>query len=406
MARAIMCGFEIAPNNALNGFGDTSFVSGSTRTMDTSVFRSGLASLKCDSGAGNAASQATLSEISAPFNASTDSYGRFAFYVTSNLPTTTATIFTTGGSASGLGFKLTTGGKIQAFNLSGSVQLGSDSNVTIAVDTWYVLEFQVTLDSNIFATSLIVKIDDVEEITATGISVTSVGDFGVGWVSAPGANRIINFDDCAVNTSSGSDNNSWCGSSGKIVLLRPISDNQRGSWTGGSGGTTNLWDALNNTPPIGTATESNTTQIESVDSSGDNTTDEYRANLTPYSTFIPCCSRIVAIHSQIHHGEDVGTGSKTGKFGFVSNPADASGGGTTSFTYGADQGALGTYGTNWTGTAGVLHQNPIIALDTSPVLAVRKTDTGTRVASVCFMGAYVEYVPLPAYVHTPIQIAY
>lgn len=37
-----------------------------------------------------------------------------------------------------------------------------------------------------------------------------------------------------------------------------------------------------------------------------------------------------------------------------------------------------------------------MTLSSNPVLAIRKTDSGTRVASVDFMGLYVEYSPAVA----------
>lgn len=40
----------------------------------------------------------------------------------------------------------------------------------------------------------------------------------------------------------------------ETALLLPVEDVQRGFWTGGGGGTTNLFEGINNTPPLGSAT--------------------------------------------------------------------------------------------------------------------------------------------------------
>jgi hypothetical protein len=50
------------------------------------------------------------------------------------------------------------------------------------------------------------------------------------------------IDDFSVNDDAGSVNNSWCGPSHGVLWLSPVSDAQRGSWTGGAGGTTNLYE--------------------------------------------------------------------------------------------------------------------------------------------------------------------
>src|SRR5213079_3376565 len=91
-------------------------------------------------------------------------------------------------------------------------------------------------------------------------SATSVGNASFGWITNPGASKVLNIDDVAINDISGTTQTSWPGE-GNIVLLKPTSDNQIGSWTGGAGGTTNLWDAVNNTPPVGITGGSNTATI-------------------------------------------------------------------------------------------------------------------------------------------------
>jgi len=200
----------------------------------------------------------------------------------------------------------------------------------------------------------------------------------------------MDFDDWATNDNNGADQNSWPGA-GSVVLCKPISDSQDGSWTGGAGGTgIDLSLAVSSTPPVGTAAETNTTQIESVDSSGDNATDEYRANLTTYTDAgIGASDTINVLHPLINHGEDVSTGTKTGSFGLQSNPSQT----YATFTFGDDVGGLGTFPTNWRTKLSSPVYSPSVTKGSSPVLAVRKTDTGTRVASVDFMGLNVEYVP-------------
>jgi hypothetical protein len=103
---------------------------------------------------------------------------------------------------------------------------------------------------------------------------------------------------------------------------------------------------------------------------------------------------INAIRYFIVHGEDVATGTKLLNFSLVSNPAAASG--IANFTAGNDAGLLGTYGALWTTTYNTIVASPSVAVGTSPVMRVVRPETATRVASVCFMGMYVEYTPAVA----------
>jgi hypothetical protein len=178
----------------------------------------------------------------------------------------------------------------------------------------------------------------------------------------------------------------------RVFLLKPISDNQRGSWTGGAGGVSNLWDAVDNVPPVGTATETDTTQIESADSSGNNATDEYRVNLTTYSDAgIKNATLIRNVMLCINHGEDISTGSKTITAGMFSNPAGSL---PTAWDVAPASGLLATYPSQWFWTRIVQSVSfSGVDVNASPVVNMRKTDTSTRVASVDFIGLYVECRP-------------
>lgn len=269
----------------------------------------------------------------------------------------------------------------------GGSQIGSGS-VQLSLDTWHMVEMKVNI-SAAGNDTVGLRVDGVDVVTDESFALGSSAPGGLWLQNAYAGTFNVDMDDVAINDDQGASQNTWPGG-GKVVLLTPISDNQRGSWTGGSGGTTNLYDAVNNDPPAGTATESNTTQIESADSSGDNSTDEYRINLTTYTDAgIGGSDTITLLHPFIDHGEDVATGTKTGSFGMQANPADT----YATFTFGDNVGALGTWPTNWRWARGTVTYSPSVTLGSSPVIAVRKTDTGTRVASVDRIGVYAEYVP-------------
>jgi len=394
VARLLTIGFEIgvvsgAGNNQADGAGS------SIGSIDSTVKRSGASSLKI---AGTAATGGMAGPQSVSVADGVTLYGR-AFHCFDALPSaspaSTIARWQIGASAL-VGAALTPSGKLRLYDLVTSTQIGSDSAATIAADgvTWYRIELSVTF-SAAGNESYELQLDGVTVASGSSAltSTTTGWVYSIGFGAAPGNTCNQWIDDYAINDSTGTDQNSWCGD-GKVVLCVPTGGTQSGSWTGGAGGTTNLWDAVNNTPPIGTASETDLTQIESVDSSGDNTTDEYRAVLTTYADAgVGASDTITVVQALVDHGEDVATGTKTGKFGLQANPAHPSGGGQDSFTFGDDVGALGTWPSNWRTKWGTPLYNPSTAHTSTPVLAVRKTDTGTRVASADFLGLYVEYVP-------------
>jgi hypothetical protein len=359
---------------------------GSVAVSATQV-RSGTRSYKCDSGGSN---QATYVAFNTSGVSGTVAFIRACFYFETSLPGSTITI----GDWLGVHVRLTSGGKLQVTRIDDAVQWGSDSSVTIAAGQWYRIELKY--DGTAASGSRVVelRVDGTTEVSASNVTDNfTSGNTGTGWRAAPGANKVLYFDDFAYNDATGSDQNSWPGD-GKVVLLLPISDNARDTlWTGGAGGTTNLWDAVNNTPPVGTATETNTTQIEHAGGAA-GTTDRYDANMTTYATAgIGASDTINLVLFVEADGEDIATGSKLLNFEVLSNPAIASPG---NITAGDNVGALGTYPINWSARFSPPVYNPSVTVGTSPVMRVRRPETASRVASVCFMGMYVDYTPAAA----------
>lgn len=284
--------------------------------------------------------------------------------------------------------ELDTAGKI-VLEVPDGTSRGTSANA-LSDNVWYRIEAFFNFDVAGTSDQIDVRVDGSSVLSGTfdGNTTVPIDRFSFG---RPTAGITWDFDDCALNDSSGSDQNSWPGE-GKVLLCVPTSDSQVGSWTGGAGGTTNLFAAVDNKPPTGTATETDTTQIENADGSPDNATDEYRANLQSYTTAgLPGGATITVLQAMCIHGEDVATSTKTGSIGINSNPAV----GLFGFTVAADAGALGTFAAsganNWRNTYGTPAYNPSVTAGTSPVLALRKTDTGTRVVSVCAVGIYFEY---------------
>lgn len=417
MARLYTTGFEWG-NIYGEQIGDGQVnVDGTTAGLSTAVVRSGTYSLKGSSTGTGDVGRLQIGGSSAggiTWAVDTDYYVRMYVYCTA-VPSTSRSLGSFPVLTKGT-FYITSSGYLQ---YQGNPPASITSTNPLPLNEWVRVEVRFRIDGTTAGNGQAeIRMNGVSEASDTtfdlGIAAgtwTLFGEFG----ESTGTNIYI--DDIAINDASGSFQNSWPGE-GKVVLLRPISDAQVGSWTGGSGGTSNLYAAIDNVPPTGTATEDNTTQIESADGSPDNATDEYRANMTTYTNAgIADADTVTLAQAMAMHGEDVNTGTKTGRFWINSNPAQSDPVSANISPFGATGGgALGTFGqeaspynANWRGTWSDAVDASGVTKGTSPVVHLRKMDTGTRVASVCALGIYVEYVqatdraPAPTYNRRALQ---
>jgi len=285
------------------------------------------------------------------------------------------------------------------WNPDGTVTLGTAGGVNLfttgvlPLNQWVRVEVAWKIQSGASDDYAEVLFDGVSQGAGTTFSLSTTAHVDINFTpSSLGGAINGDVDDCALNDDTGTDQNSWPGE-GKILLSVPISDAQDGSWVGGAGGSgIDLSTAVNNIPPVGVVSGSatNTSQIESADSSGNNATDEYRANCETYTTKgLGASDTIILVHPVANTGEDIATNSKTGSIFMQANPVGNAG----TFTFGNDSGAIGTFPSNWRSFFGAPVYAPSVTLSSSPVVAIRKTDSGTRVASVDALGVYIEYVP-------------
>lgn len=401
MSRLGFTGYECKDASNLNLDGFTGFTA---TTVETTIFRSGSASAKVDSGAGNAAGNVRTGASTVTLaNGQTKVYfGRICYYfVDYPIDGTEISALATchvGGGSGNLSIQMNSTGNLRA-NADGSAS--SYSSQVVSKNEWHRIEVKWTV-TQVTTTNQTITINAIFlDGTDLSLTATNTGSSGInaiaylsaGWLTAPGANKVCYIDDVAWNDDQGASQNSYPGDE-KIVLFLPISDNARDTlWTGGAGGTTSLFDAVNNTPPVGTASETNTTQIEHAGGAG-GTTDRYDANMTTYTTAgIASGDTINVMQFFDVDGEDVTTGTKLLNFEVLSNPVMASPGNVTA---GNDAGGLGTYPSFWSVHRSGMTYNPSVTVGTSPVMRVRRPETATRVASVCFMGIYVSYTPAAA----------
>lgn len=362
-----------------------------TATISTTTKRSGDYAGKYASGAGNAAAH-HLFPISTPTLSRvyhTRSYHIFETTLPSAASTDIAKINSTSGWL--MMARLTSAGKLQLWDNNFNVQVGSDSAATLVADQWYKVELRIVAKAVGATDEASLWLDNVLVASSTTINMVDAAPNGiyVGFTTAPGASKVSYVDDIAVNDDTGSDQTGRCGDE-NLVNLWAISDNSRATlWTGGAGGNTNLWDAVNNRPPIGTATETDLTQIEHAGGAA-GSTDDYVATMTDYLTAgVPSGATITLVQGLIAHAEDNTAGAKLLSTMIVSNPA-----GTDTGSFSAGAGTLGTYpGNFWLHTRTPITYAPSVTLGTSPTMRVRRPETAISVASVCLMTIIVAYTP-------------
>jgi len=113
---------------------------------------------------------------------------------------------------------------------SGTYQKVAD--VTLAVTTWYKIDMYIKIGNGTGAYE--VKVDDTSIISSssdnTGTANVKSIRFGTeATVTGTGTGEYFYFDDIALNDTTGSVNNSWCGS-GTIVSLKPKGAGNYSQW--------------------------------------------------------------------------------------------------------------------------------------------------------------------------------
>jgi hypothetical protein len=350
--------------------------------FDTALKRSGTQSFKFESSAANYLTYTFTAVNSRSYYAC----GYFRLPAATGLPGSTATI---------LGFgvgrycaRLTSAGKVHlAF---GTTQIGSDSAATIVADTWYRLELFANHNTAGGADdSAEVRLDGVSVGSETNVARTAVvvPSLDFGWLTDPGTAEVIHWDDIALNDDQGSTNNTWVGDHAVVCLL-PTADSAIGNWKGGDNSdVTNIFENVDNTPPVGTAANTNGNQIINSVASADN---DYDATMQSYTAAgVGADDTVKALYGVWVGGSNSTTGSDTLQGSIDSNPVVAA----VSSSCDANS---GTYPTGWTRGQTGISEDPTVTKGTAPVMQIRKVVSNTRENQCCFMGIMVSYSPTPA----------
>lgn len=386
MARLVTSGFEwrTAASVGLTGAVEVDGVSGLHWSVDTTNFRSGAAA------ASLAVTSGSSDNREFAFTAPASGTGMFVrFYFRKSADIGTARIICS--FPGQYGIRVNTDGTLSL--VWGTTVIGSSSAV-LSNATYYRVELSQTMNTAAGSDdSGAAYLEGVQFASETNVArgnfMANSFDIGTGDSVAAGGVTWL-YDDLAINDSTGAAQNGLPGS-GKVVLLRPVTpDNARGAnWVGGAGGTTNLFDAQDNTPPVGVALASatNTSQIKNVTK---DTTGNYDANMTTYTTAGIVANDTIKV---VHPHWNIGSSGTTISHAMllVSNPA-ANGGTESTSTPSA---IAGTYASNWfwLWPAAQIVYSPSPTLGTSPVMRVGKRTSSTTAAMCDAMGIYVDYTP-------------
>lgn len=388
MARLYTIGYELeAPTTGVVGVEGSS---GVNVTRDTGTFRSGVASLKLNTGAGPSTSYSSLSDTA--ISAASTTYYLRAYVNFTNLPAFSTFM--------GMGGFVTTNWNVNVRLSSTTIALYRIDTVIQSVSwspatgTWYRIEFSATTDgtaANFSSAEL--KVDGTVVASGSFTQAKTASSVSVGFSTSPPTSVVAYVDDVALNDSSGGSQNTYPGDA-KVVLLKPETDSAVGTgWTLGTGtaiaGNSGA-AAVDNTPPLGVAdlaAGSDAKQIRNASSA----TADYDTGVSSYTTAgVASADTINVVVPFIITGAPSATGAKSGNLVLVSNPAGAT---DSHGTYRAGANA-GTYTTGWKTTIGTPQYAPSVTLGTRPVLRADITSgTAARIAMVCAMGMYVDYTP-------------
>jgi hypothetical protein len=369
MAVTWLSGFE-GRANALEqdpGTGNGLTFNGTT-SFDTTTFRSGAAALRCNPASG-ASGYTQLS-------GGTKAFMHFGLRI-ATLPSLARVIC---GNSTGSTVKLNSDGTLEVFD--GTTSRGSSS--ALSLNTWYWIGWRESAGTSVD----VLQVDGVTAVNGT-VAVAATSNIGFSGTEASAADIYI---DDVIRDGAG-----FLASS-KVDIALPISDNTVTGVTDANGATTNLWQAVDNTPPAGVASASEAANPKASIKYPASTTENYLANLETYTTLgIAAADTVLAVQTLVRHGEDIVTGTKNlQNVGALTNPTVAG----VSVTAGSDGGAHGAEAGLWVTTFGTLTTSPSVTLGTSPTIRTSRVSEA-RVACLDFMGMNVAWTPAAAAERVP-----
>jgi hypothetical protein len=291
---------------------------------------------------------------------------------------------------------------IARLNTSGQVVIVDNAAATVAggagsavsADTWFVVEIRVKLDASPTTSNGEIEFwlngTQIANLTGQNCGTANWTQIRAGWIVGGTGLTALWWTDVGINDDQGANQNGRPGHQGIVRHLLPISDNAAGNWTDGVGGTTNLYDALNNVPPVGVVdtAASATSQIENPISG----TSSYEANCATYDSVVPSDHDIVLISPVARIATSSLTGTNTGTMRIANNP-DQGADSTVDFEGPSPFTAAGTEPTGWHTYKGTYTYSPSVTRSSGPRIRITKTTASTRIHQVDYAAVLVEHKP-------------
>jgi hypothetical protein len=215
--------------------------------------------------------------------------------------------------------RVKTNGTVEVRN--GAFTLIGTSTTALTAGAWHRIEVRVRIATG-GNDQIELRINGgAAEVLNNNVAIAAVaqGGWRVGCTS-DASNIDIYHDDVAVNDDQGADQNSWCGD-GKVILLPAGSVTSRGAnWFGGSGGTTNLHEAVNNIPPTGknTAGSTDADQVENAVNSAGAAADRFDIETVTYASMLNSADTVTLVQALAQGGS--AASARTMRLEALSNP--------------------------------------------------------------------------------------
>lgn len=383
MARLATCGWESQDTNALAEGGTKT----GTVTIDTTNERAGGGALACAA----IAAATSYNQFTTAVANGTSYYARTYVRIPSN-PTGIVHLLTALTAANVVVGRvvLNTDGTVQFQNSAGT-NVGSASPALTTgayarIEVRMLLAASPTTSNGTFE----LRVDGVSIATASNVNLgtTAIGLTRVGQNNSVSPGMTFQVDDFAVNDSSGSAQNSWPGP-GWVMMLLPVGDWAVGTnWLAGAGATTNLYDAVNNEPPVGVAAATNTSQIKNAAKDTAGVYDsQFYAPFPGGAGGVPA-GATVALVQPVGVIAPNAASAITAGIQTTQNPV------ISEVTKATPATAAGTHPTGWVQIAGGISYSPTIPNDYT-VVRVRKGTSSTTSIYFDFIGLTVEVTPTP-----------
>lgn len=369
MALTLLCGFEDLSQT----------IAGTGGSFQSSVKRSGTYAFRANPSSVPGVTVSFSHRSAGGTSALLFSSIAFALRIDS-LPTSRSNLYLAGGNADRL--EINTDGTLRIS--SGGASIETSTSALSADSAWHIITFDVGWSAG---SGRRVYVDGVEWASSSATAATAQNSATVGLQSAFNISADVYFDDCRCYDSS----TGGAVNLGNQILLLPTGDPaDRLGWTNGGGGTTSIFEGVNNIPPVGVAASTDGTKIKHA---ATGTNRDYVATMQTYTDAgVPAGATVNAVMALCNDGEAVSTGTKAGGIWIASNPAQTAGG--SSFDFGNDTATvIGTFPTGWVTHYGPVTSAPSVTLGTAPTVTVRKNGSTSREVAVDFLGLYVDYTP-------------